>query len=171
MNVVLVGARGCGKTTIGKRLADRLWQTYIDIDEMIVRNAGKNIKEIFEEDGEAHFREIETACLRECLQVPDTVIGLGGGTVTIEVNRTLLKESGAKVIYLKCEPEELHKRIEADPQSPITRPPLTHLGGGIEEVKLLLERREPYYRDVMTSELEVTNLTPAEAVVYISRML
>src|SRR5687767_5894167 len=103
MNVVLVGARGCGKTTIGKRLADRLWQTYIDIDELIVRKAGKNIKEIFEEDGEAHFREIETACLRECLQVPDTVIGLGGGTVTIGVNRELLKESGAKVIYLKCE--------------------------------------------------------------------
>src|ERR1041384_8014026 len=105
MNVALIGYRGCGKTTIGKKLADRLWQKFIDIDELIVQKAGKNIRQIFAEDGEPHYRDIETECLREALQVPEHVLALGGGSLGREENRQMLKAAEAKVIYLRCDPE------------------------------------------------------------------
>jgi shikimate kinase len=171
MNVILIGYRGCGKTTIGQKLADRLWQTFVDIDDLIVRRAGKNIKQIFEEDGEPAFRDIESSVLREVLATDDTVIGLGGGTVIRDENRKLLKSSGAKIIYLRCELAELDRRIRADTRTAETRPALTHLGGTIDEIRVKLAEREPHYREVMTSELEVTNLTPADAVHHIARML
>jgi shikimate kinase len=171
MNVVLIGYRGCGKTTIGKRLADRLWQTFIDIDDRIAQKAGKTIRRIFEEDGEEHFRNIETEVLREALLVPDIVMALGGGTVMREENRALLKAAQPKIIYLRCEPKVLLERIQADARTAETRPPLTNLGGGIEEIRLKLAEREPVYRQLMTAELDVTHLTPQDAVVYIARLL
>lgn len=171
MNVVLIGYRGCGKTTIGKRLADRLWQTFVDIDERIVHKAGKTIRRIFEEDGEPHFRQIETAVLHEALLLPDHVMALGGGTLMTEENRKMLKAADAKIIYLRCEPEELLRRIQADTQTAETRPNLTSLGGGIDEIKLKLAEREPVYRQIMTAELDVTSIRPEDALAYIARLL
>jgi shikimate kinase len=171
MSILLVGYRGSGKTTIGKRLADRLWQDFVDIDQRIVAKAGKSIKAIFETDGEPRFRDIETEALKEVCQLQEMVISLGGGTILREENRAIIKASGHKVIYLKCTPEELHKRIQADPETAATRPALTALGGNLEEVQSMLAIREPLYREVMTAELDVTYLTPQEAVVYIVRLL
>jgi shikimate kinase len=171
MSVVLIGYRGSGKTTIGKRLADRLWQKFVDVDDIIVRMAGKSITRIFAEDGEPHYRDIESAALKEALTLPDHVVALGGGTCGREENRRMIKESGRKVIYLKCDPEVLLARAQADPRSAETRPPLTHLDGGIEEIHYLLEKREPLYREVKTGEIDVTNLTPDEAMVYIARLM
>lgn len=170
MSIVLIGYRGSGKTTIGKRLADRLWQSFVDVDDLIVKKAGKNIKQIFEQHGEAHFRDLETEAVKEICKLSDHVIGLGGGTLGREENRRAIREAGHKVIYLKCEPAELHRRIQADPQSIETRPNLTNLGGGIEEIKKMLAEREPIYRQVMHAELDVTHLTPEDAVVYIVRL-
>ncbi len=171
MIVVLIGYRGCGKTTIGKRLADRLWQKFVDVDDVIVRNAGKSIKEIFEQDGEPHFRDLETAALRGVLQAPDLVLGLGGGTLGREENRKLLQAAGCRIVYLRCEPEELLRRVQADPNTAATRPNLTSLGGGIEEIKLKLTEREPVYRQVMHAEIDVTRMKPEDAVVHIARLL
>ena len=171
MSIVLIGYRGCGKTTIGKRLADRLWQPFVDVDDVIVKNAGKTIKEIFEKDGEPAFRDLEAKALSEVCGLSEHVIGLGGGTLGRQENRAVLKQSKHSIIYLMCEPGELHRRIAADPQSESTRPNLTSLGGGIEEIKHMLAEREPHYRAVMTAELDVTHLTPQDAVVYIARLV
>lgn len=171
MSVVLIGYRGSGKTTTGRKLADRLWQPFVDTDDLVTRKAGKSIKEIFEQDGEAAFRELEAEALREAMQGADHVIALGGGAVEREDNRDALKASGHKVVYLKCEPDELLKRINADPYTADTRPALTGAGGGLDEIKAVLERREPIYRSVMTGELEVTYLSPDEAVPYIVRLM
>ena len=171
MSIVLIGYRGSGKTTIGKKLASRLWQTFLDVDDLIVKKAGKSIKEIFEQDGEPHFRDLEAEAVRELAQLEDHVIGLGGGTLMREENRKVLKEKSHKLVYLKCEPEELLRRVQADPQTYATRPNLTSLGGGITEIKFMLDQREPVYRQVKDVELDVTSLTPDEAVVYITRML
>jgi shikimate kinase len=171
MSVILVGYRGCGKSTIGKRLADQMWWKFVDTDDLVVKAAGKSIKDIFEKDGEPRFRELELAAVKQALSKTDHVASLGGGAVLREENRAIIKASGFKCIYLRCEPAVLLARIQSDPNTGVTRPPLTIHGGGIEEVNQLLSMSEPLYRLVMTAELDVTNLSPEEAVVYITRLL
>jgi shikimate kinase len=170
MSVVLIGYRGSGKSTVGKRLADRLWQTFVDTDDLIVRKAGKSIREIFEQQGEAAFRDLESTIVRDTLMLQEHVISLGGGALLREENRAALKASGHKVVYLKCAPEELYRRISEDPDTAADRPNLT-ADGGLEEVKNLLAAREPTYRAAMSAELDVTHLSPQDAVVYIVRLL
>ena len=170
MSIGLIGYRGSGKSTIGKRLADRLWQKFVDTDQRIIELAGKNIREIFEQDGEPKFRDMETQVLREVCQEKEIVIAFGGGALDREENRQLIKESGIKLIYLRCEPPELFRRVQADPQTAETRPNLTELAGGIEEIKTVLARREPIWRSMEAAELDVTHLTPEEAVPYIVRL-
>jgi shikimate kinase len=170
MSVVLIGYRGSGKTTVGKRLADQLWQPFVDTDTLVVRKAGRSIREIFDEQGEPGFRELESQAVREALLLREHVISLGGGALLREENRAALKASGHKVIHLKCDAEELHKRITADPDTAAARPDLT-AAGGIDEVRELLAAREPTYRAAMTAELDVTRLSPQDAVVYIVRLL
>jgi shikimate kinase len=171
MSIVLIGYRGSGKSTIGRKLADRLWQSFVDVDAMIEKKAGKTIREIFAENGEPFFRDLETEVIREVSLLQESVIALGGGSLMREQNRELLKQAGHKLIYLRCDPAELHRRIHADPNTAATRPSLTALGGNLEEIKNVLTEREPIYRQVMHAELDVTNLTPDEAVVYIVKLL
>ena len=109
--------------------------------------------------------------VREVAAMQDVVIALGGGAPLREENRRAIKEAGHRVIYLKCEPEALLQRIQADPNTPKDRPNLTEFGGGIEEISKVLADREPIYRQMMDAELEVTYLTPDEAMVYIVRLL
>jgi shikimate kinase len=171
MSAILLGYRGCGKTTIGRKLADRMWIRFIDTDEMVVRSAGKSIREIFQQHGEPYFRDLETQAIREALKLADHIIALGGGAVLSEQNRQMLRQSGLKRIYLRCEPQVLLERIQSDPQTVVNRPNLTGLGGGIEEIRTLLAQREPLYREVATAELDVTNLSVEDAVVYITRLI
>ncbi len=171
MNVALVGYRGSGKSTVGKLLAARLWEKFVDIDDVIVKNAGKTIKRIFEEDGEPHYRDIETEALRMTLEEKDFILSLGGGTIIREENRKMVRDWAQRVIYLKCDPQVLLKRIQNDPNSALTRPNLTSLGGGIEEIRIKLQEREPLFRALKDYELDVSNLTPDEVVTYMSRWL
>ena len=168
MSIVLIGYRGSGKSTIGRQLADRRGEPFIDVDDLIVAAAGKSIKDIFVQDGEPVFRNLETEAIKTIAVLSGHVIGLGGGSLGREENRQALAGTGHRVLYLKCDPAELHRRIRSDPQSTLTRPDLTSLGGGIEEIKEMLVGREPLYRALMTAELDVTNLTPEEAVRFVS---
>jgi shikimate kinase len=171
MSVILIGYRGSGKTTLGRKLADSLWQKFVDADDLIIAAAGKSIRDIFEQHGEDHFRALETDAVRKVIGLTDHIISMGGGVILREENRTLIRNSGLKRIYLRCEPAVLLQRIQADPQTAANRPNLTGLGGGIEEIRSLLALREPMYREVMTAELDVTNLSPDEAIKYMTRML
>jgi shikimate kinase len=171
MSVILIGYRGSGKTTVGKKLADRLWQTFVDTDELIVKMANKTIKDIFEADGEQRFRDLESEAVQQACKLDDHVISLGGGAVLRAENRGLLKHSHHKRIYLRCDPRTLHQRIVNDPQTAANRPSLTALGGSVDEVAQLLAQREPLYREVMTAELDVTLLSPDEAMVYCTKLM
>jgi shikimate kinase len=171
VSIVLIGYRGSGKTTIGRRLADKLWHKFFDTDEAIVARAGKSIAEVFQQQGETAFRDLETEVIKEACALQDHVIAIGGGALGREENRNALKAAGHKLIYLKCEPRILHQRIQADPQTADTRPNLTSLGGGVAEIRKLLDEREPIYRQAMHAELDVTYLSPDDAVVYIVRLL
>lgn len=98
-NVVLVGMPGCGKTTVGRRLAERLGKDFVDLDEEIVRRAGTSIPEIFAREGEAGFRERESALVREFGERTGLVVSTGGGVVTRPENRDPLRQNG-KIIHL-----------------------------------------------------------------------
>jgi shikimate kinase len=171
MGIVLIGYRGSGKTTIGRGLAARLRRPFIDADELIVARASKSIREIFEQQGENTFRDHEAAVLAESLSREDHVLSFGGGVVERQANRRLLQDASHLIVYLRCDPQELLRRIEQDAQSGETRPPLTSLGGGIEEIKTVLARREPLYRSLMNAEVDVTHLEPEEVISTIAGLL
>lgn len=163
MQIVLLGSRGSGKTTVGKLVASHYSIEFVDVDDLIVARSGKSIKAMFAEDGEPAFRDVESAVLDDAMRwTGDRVISLGGGTVLREANRELLKRSAAYRYYLRVDAEVLNERINADPRSAATRPALTALGGGIEEIRHLITVREPLYREVMTREIDATHLTPRQ---------
>ena len=170
MSIVLIGYRGCGKTSIGRKLADRLWQPFVDTDDLVVKKAGKSIKDIFEQDGEQRFRQLESEAIKEAAKLDEHVIALGGGGATRSENVKILRDAGHKMIYLRCEPAELFRRIQLDPNTGTSRPPLTAKGGGIEEIAAVMAEREPAYRAAAQAELDVTHLSVDEALVYVTRL-
>jgi shikimate kinase len=169
MGVVLIGYRGSGKTTVGKLLASRLGREFFDCDQLIVERAGKSIREIFAEGGEPAFRDLESAAIAELTGKTDAVIAVGGGAILREQNRRML--SPHKIVYLRCAPAELLRRIQADPATGENRPNLTQLGGGLEEIQTLLAAREPIYQSAMHFDVDVTTLTAVEAAETIAQKL
>lgn len=168
MQIVLLGARGSGKTTVGQMIASRLSIEFVDLDDVIVARAGKAIREIFADDGEPLFRDIEAAALEDALRwTDDRVLSLGGGAVVRDSNRELLTRSAAYRYYLRCDAEQLHERIIADPNTAANRPALTAYSGSVDEVRHLLSIREPLYREVMTREIDVTALSARQAAMMI----
>ncbi len=169
MNVILLGYRGSGKTSVGKKLASQLWKQFVDIDaETRKRFGGRTIAEIWAAEGEPAWRDAEAATLREAMAQPDRVIALGGGTIMIAGLAEEVKAApDCKRIYLRAEPEELHRRIAGDTQSAATRPSLTPHGGGVEEIRAVLAQREPVYRDVADGEFDVTHVGVDDTVRYL----
>ena len=141
--VTLIGYRGCGKTVVGRQLAERLDWSFIDTDDAIERKTGKTIREIFEADGEITFRRIEAEVLDDALAGRRRVISAGGGAVLARRNRKALRCAGV-CIWLTAPAEELHRRIEADACSASRRPNLTSRPG-LQEVEAVLQVRLPVY--------------------------
>ena len=168
MNIVLIGYRGSGKSTVGRKLASALWMEFVDTDTLLTDRAGKSIKEIFAAEGEAGFRDREAAVIQEVAGRDNHVIAAGGGAVLRAENVAALKKNG-KVIWLQASPDALWRRIQADEASIDSRPNLTV--GGIEEIKTILEARTPVYEGAADAKLDVTYLDPDRAVEYLTKML
>ncbi len=115
-NIVLIGMPGCGKSIIGKRLAALLGREWIDIDEEIVKAAGKTIPEIFSEDGEDAFRRLETKCVASAGAKSGCVISTGGGVVTRAENKDLLRQNGT-VVYIRREMSKTYRSQLSSGQS------------------------------------------------------
>ncbi|MEX0775176.1 MAG: shikimate kinase [Phycisphaeraceae bacterium] len=170
MNIILIGYRGCGKTTLGRQLADHLWKTFVDVDREICRRFDNlTIAKIWAAHGEPRFREVETQVTAEACAKDEQVIALGGGTLMQPKSRAAVEQSKAVRIYLKCNAEELLKRIEGDPDTAGTRPNLTPHQGGLEEIKAMLAVREPVYLAVADKVFDVTHLPPADALSHLIR--
>lgn len=105
-NIVFIGMPGCGKSTVGKIISEKLSKEFIDTDAEIVRISGRKIPEIFAQDGEKVFREIETEAVKETGKKLGCVIATGGGAILKKINRDALKQNGL-IIYLKRELSEL----------------------------------------------------------------
>ena len=143
-NLILIGYRGTGKTTVGRRLAERLDWAFVDADDAVERAAGKSIAEIFAADGETAFRDLEQQTVAELTQRPNTVVSLGGGAVLRSENRAAIR-AGGTVVWLTASPTTIHARINADATTGARRPNLTSQGG-LAEIKQLLHQREAFYR-------------------------
>ncbi|MCR4335818.1 MAG: shikimate kinase [archaeon] len=139
-NIALIGFRGTGKTQIGKRLAKRLNMDFFDTDKEIIRETGKTIPEIFEQSGEAGFREIEKEVIKRVSTMDNVCISCGGGVILFEENIINLRKN-AIIILLESEAKIIYRRIKRDRN----RPALTEKEG-IEEVKHLLSEREHLYQ-------------------------
>lgn len=150
--VLLIGMMGCGKSTIGRLLAKRTGLPLVDLDAQIACAAGKSIPEIFAEEGEAGFRERETAALARALDGKRAVIATGGGIITREENIALMREKGF-VVWL-CRPlEDMIADVRQD-----TRPNLA--GDKEERMRTLYARREALYR--RAAHLTFDNSAPPE---------
>lgn len=144
MNVILVGFRCAGKTTVGKQLAQRTGMPFVDCDEHIEQRTGLAISEIFERCGESFFRELESQAIAELCKQQGVVIAMGGGAILRHKNVLNMKRHG-KVVYLKIDPETAVLRIRSDPASRRRRPRLSEAPLE-EEVRRQMELRESYYR-------------------------
>jgi len=142
--VFLLGFMGAGKTTAGKLLAEETGWPFFDIDELIEEKENKKIAEIFEEEGEQYFRDIETELLRELSgRRPPLIISCGGGVPVRSTNRKIMEEQGIPV-YLHVTPKKARKRIGNDPNRPL----FSGKNEGFERVKKLWKTRQKVYNKI-----------------------
>ena len=138
-NIVLVGMMGSGKTTVGSLIAQKIHASYIDIDSLIEKEAGKSINQIFETYGEELFRKLETKTIKKYSAYHNQVVSTGGGAVTNPVNIRELQKNSV-LFYLKAKPKELFERIKEMQNRPLLKQP--HPLGTLEK---LLKEREKFY--------------------------
>ncbi len=145
MNLALIGYRGTGKTTVARALSERLGWEMIDADTQLEIQAGRTIKQIFADNGEQTFRDLETRILKELCAHENHVLSLGGGVILRAENRTAIK-SRCVTAWLTASSATLFARIHDDPTTSERRPNLT-AAGGLTEIEHLLAAREPHYRE------------------------
>jgi shikimate kinase len=138
--VFLLGFMGCGKTTVGRRLAQRLGWSFLDLDEEIERRAGRTIAQIFAEQGEPHFRRLEHELLAEIVGggAGPTVVALGGGTFAQPANVELIRSTGGVTFWLECPIDELRRRCRDLNNRPLLRDP--------DNFRQLYQQRLPFYQ-------------------------
>ena len=160
-NIYLIGYRGTGKSTVAPLVAKRLgapWSA-LDLDIELEARAGRSITRVFEEEGEAGFRERERLLLEEVAAFERRVVATGGGIIGMRENRDRLR--CGFVVWLTAVPESISRRLDLDHATIRSRPNLT-ARGGLEEIRELLAAREPYYRELARLKLATDTASPAE---------
>lgn len=156
-NIVLVGFMGSGKSSIGRSIAKRLGYQFVDSDQVVIERAGRPIAQIFAEDGEEKFRDLETSALASLREMERCVIATGGGAVLREENRRLMRELGF-VVCLKASEEVIFGRV-----SRTNKRPLLRTDNPRETLHELLTARQAVYEEAAQFTLDTTNLTQPEA--------
>jgi shikimate kinase len=152
--VVLVGAMGAGKTTVGRLVADALGVGFLDTDEVVEHETGRTVSEIFVDDGEAHFRALEKVAVAQSAARHDGVLALGGGAVLDAATRELL--DGHRVVFLRVGLSDAAQRVGLG----VSRPLL--LGNVRGRIKQLLDERAPVYEAVATHVVDTDGRPAAE---------
>ncbi|WEK52897.1 MAG: shikimate kinase [Candidatus Cohnella colombiensis] len=165
-SIVIVGFMGTGKSTVSRLLSERLGWDRIDTDDEVVRRAGKSIPQLFEDNGEEVFRDMETAVIQDVLSGSPKVIATGGGAVLREVNRHVMLQQGW-VVSLTADRECLISRVTSASAAG-TRPLLA--GDAEARVHALLESRRNAY-DFAHLTIDTTNRTPLEVTQYLLHTL
>jgi shikimate kinase len=157
MNIVLIGYRGTGKTTISKLLAEEMDFKLVSTDELVIEKAGMQISEIVEKHGWSKFREYEKKAVDDISELDDCVIDCGGGVVEDNDNVKVLRENG-KIVLLEADVKTIIARIQGT-----DRPAL--LGkSSVEEIGKVLEKRKDLYHKAADFNLDTCKLSVHEAV-------
>jgi shikimate kinase len=145
--VYLTGFMGSGKSTIGPILANTIGYDFLDIDKKIETTASRTINEIFANDGEGYFRELERKIVQQISNTHSCVVSLGGGTVTKSDNLSAIKTSGV-LIYLKADAQEIFQRLKYKADRPLLKgSDSVSLENGdlLRRITSLMEEREAFY--------------------------
>jgi shikimate kinase len=152
-SIALVGLSGAGKSSVGRLLAARLGWPLVDTDTLIAQAAGRSVAEIFVDQGEARFRDLETAALRLAFEQRPCVVATGGGIVLRPENRTLLRQL-AFVVWIDAPTEILVARLLADAEAR----PLVQGGQPAARLEMLRAARAALYAEVAHARVDAAGL-------------
>lgn len=153
-NIALIGFMGTGKTTIAKAIAGKLGMTAVEMDVLIEQKAGKSIADIFKDDGEIDFRQLEIDVTREISEQDDQVIACGGGIVLNRINIDRLKKK-AVVVLLTVSFDVIEKRVSA---GAAIRPLLAGSKDKAQAIRELMAFRQPFYERAADITVDSSNL-------------
>ena len=156
--LVLVGPPGCGKSTVGAALANKLSIEFVDTDNQIETSYGRKISDIFVDKGEAFFRELEFAALAESLQISDCVLSLGGGAPIAPRAQELLKSCASPIFFLDVSLAVAAPRVGFNRDRPLL------LSNPRAQWQSLAETRRPIYESLATFVIKVDSMSVEEVV-------
>lgn len=156
--IFLVGMMGSWKSTVGKKLAEKTNLNFIDIDNEIEGKTSNLIVDIFKNDGEVHFRKLESKVLRESANIGNRIISTGGGVILLSENRLILKTKGYTV-YLKASPEVLANRIRNVGKRPLLNASISL----VTQLENILIERKSFYQEVAHFTLDTDLMTSNDA--------
>jgi shikimate kinase len=163
--VVLVGLPGAGKSTTGRRLAKILAVPFADSDELVERDTGRSVTELFAADGESAFRAAEQAAIVDALNTFDGVLALGGGALGSATTRAAISESGTPVVQLRARLDTLGARV-GDARR---RPLLSGDPGG--RLAALAAERSPTYNELAVITVDTDGRTPGQVAASVAARL
>lgn len=147
-NIFLIGFMGAGKSTIAGELKEKLEMNRVEMDQMIVEKQGMSISEIFDEYGEAYFRNLESNALIELQKQKQTIVSCGGGVVMREENSDHMKKNG-RVVLLTAKPETIYERVKDSDERPILNNNMN-----VEFISGLMDKRREHYEAVADVTVE-----------------
>lgn len=166
MNLVLIGYRGTGKSTVGKVLARKLGRTVVSTDAEIVKRANLPVPEIVKQFGWDHFRDLESAVCRDFAARDQLIIDTGGGAILRPENVAVLQTNGM-LVWLTATVDTITRRIGGDTQ----RPSLTGTKSFTEEIRDVLTERTPKYQAAATHVVSTDGVSTAEVAERILRLM
>lgn len=140
-NIFLTGFMGCGKTSVGRVLSERLGYRFVDLDQAIVSEAGASVKEIFASRGEPAFRRLESEALQRVAAGAGVVVSTGGGAVLAQPNRAIMRGAGS-IVNLTASVEAIAARLSGDSERP-----LLEGDASLDRIRNMLATREQFYAD------------------------
>lgn len=155
-HIYLIGFMGTGKSTISKKLAQKLNLHTIEMDAEIERRNSMKISEMFEKHGEPYFRDLETQLLEEIAQTEPCIISCGGGAVLRPENVALMKASGL-IVLLDAKPETIYDRVKGSTERPILNNNMS-----VEFIGELMAKREAVYRQSCDAAVATDDRSPME---------
>jgi shikimate kinase len=153
-SIALIGFMGAGKTAVGRALAAKLGREFIETDSLIEQKTGRSIPEIFQQDGEIGFRELEIEVAKEVASQKNAVIACGGGMVLNKINIDRLRRE-CIIIYLMASPGIILKRTSGDKNGR----PLLPVSDRASQIKELLRFRQPFYERAADMKIDTSKLS------------